>query len=162
MYTKTSVPVAQSEPQMFKRRDLIEELRENLENLWQHPWFPFEHQRGRPGGRLAAWMPSMDVLTKDGELILKVDLPGMKKDEVQVFIEDGDLVLKGERKHSTEVKQEDYYRCEREYGEFYRRLALPFEADPSLIAAKFSDGVLEVKIPMPVERKVEHKRIDVM
>jgi HSP20 family protein len=164
MTTKTTVPVTKTETQLHKHPNLFNELREDLETLWDRPWLPFafDRPRRRLARRLATWMPTMDVFEKEGELIIRADLPGMKKDEVQVLIEEGDLVLKGERKYSTEVKEEDYYRCEREYGEFYRRLALPFDADPNLIAAKFTDGVLEVKIPMPVAPKAAPKKINIM
>jgi HSP20 family protein len=160
--TATTTPVTKTETHLTKHPSLFDELREDIETLWERPWFPFDRPRRRLARRLATWMPTLDVFQKDNELVIKADLPGMKKDEVQVLIEEGDLVLKGERKTLKEVKEEDYYRCEREYGEFYRRLALPFEADPTLIAAKFTDGVLEVKIPLPVEHKVEPKKINIM
>lgn len=162
MTTKSTVPVAKTETQMIKHPSLFDDLREDLETLWERPWFALDRPRRRMARRLQAWMPTLDVFEKDNELIVRADLPGMKKDEVQVMIEEGDLVLKGERKASTEVKEENYYRCEREYGEFYRRLALPFEAEPAKIAAKFTDGVLEVKIPVPAQTRVEPKKINIM
>ena len=161
MTTKTTVPVTKTETPLHRFPSLFEEIREDLETLWERPWMTFGPRR-RLARRLDTWIPTLDVFEKDGELIVKADLPGMKKNEVQVLIEEGDLLLKGERKHMTEVKEEDYYRCEREFGEFYRRLALPFVADPAKIVAKFSDGVLEVKIPIPVEHKAEPKKINVM
>lgn len=162
MTTKTTLPVARTETALHRHPGLFEELREDLETLWDRPWFPFDRPRRRLARRLATWMPTMDVFEKDGELIVKADLPGMKKSDVQVLIEEGDLVLKGERKFMTEVKEEEYYRCERDYGEFYRRLALPFVVDPALIVAKFTDGVLEVKVQIPAEHKAEPKKINVM
>lgn len=74
----------------------------------------------------------------------------MKKEDVQVLFEDGNLVLKGERKEEMEVKENDFYRAECSYGSFYRTLPLAFTVDPAKIVARFLDGVLEVRVPMPV------------
>lgn len=73
----------------------------------------------------------------------------MKKEDIHVTLDEGDLVISGESKTRSEVKKEDCYRLERSTGQFYRRLALPFEASANRIEADFKDGVLEVKIPRP-------------
>ena len=74
--------------------------------------------------------------------------PGMKKEDIRIFMEDGALVLQGERKEEEKVEKESYYLTECNYGSFYRRLPLTFAADTDKIAAKFTDGVL-VHVPMP-------------
>lgn len=128
---------------------LFDDLRTDLEQLWEKPWLPFTFRPFRTE-KPTAWMPKMDVFEKDGELIVKADLPGLKKEEVFVTLEEGNLILKGERKEETEVKEENFYRAECNYGAFYRRLPLAFKVDPNKIVAKFFDGVLEVHVPMPV------------
>jgi len=142
--------------------NLLEDLRHDMEAFWERPFQMFFQPFTQPFARTfrnfkttTTWMPTVDVFEKDGELIVKADLPGLEKENVKVMFEEGDLVLRGERKLETETKEESYYRAESNYGEFYRRLELPFEADPTLIAANFKNGVLEVKIPIPVGSKPE-------
>lgn len=95
-----------------------------------------------------AWMPKLDVFEKEGELVVKADLPGVLKENVKVTLDDNFLVIQGERKEEKEVREESYFRSECEYGSFYRRLPLDFKMDPGLIKATFKDGVLEVKVPI--------------
>jgi HSP20 family molecular chaperone IbpA len=142
---------------------LFDELHNEFQMFWDRPLYNWMSvaRPNRPLARRLAWMPTMDVFEKNGEIIVKTDLPGMKKDEVQILLEDGDLVLKGERKTVKETKEENYYRSERGFGEFYRRLPLPEGVDAKLIAAKFTDGVLEVKIPLPTVKKPEPTKIHV-
>jgi HSP20 family protein len=128
---------------------LFDDLRADFEQLWEKPWMPLAFRRFRMD-KNAPWMPKLDVFKKDGELVVKADLPGMKKEDVSVTFEEGSLILKGERKEETEVKEDDFYRAECSYGAFYRSLPLTFEVDPAKIAAKFTNGVLEVRVPMPV------------
>ena len=97
----------------------------------------------------AAWTPGIDVFEKDNTLVTKIDLPGMKKEDIKVEIADGFLAISGERKTEAEEKKDDYYRCEREYGSFYRSVPLPDGAKVEDIKAMFADGVLEVTVPLP-------------
>ena len=82
-------------------------------------------------------------------------------EDVTVTVEDNDLVLRGERKSEKEIKEEHFFRLERGYGSFYRRLPLPVSIDPDKIKAKFQEGVLEVRMPKPTEEAPKGKRIDV-
>jgi HSP20 family protein len=97
----------------------------------------------------APWTPGIDVFEKDNALVTKIDLPGMKKEDIKVEIADGYLAISGERKTEAEEKKDDYYRCEREYGRFYRSVPLPDGAKAEDIKATFADGVLEVSVPLP-------------
>ena len=133
---------------------LFDDLRSDLEQLWEKPWLPFTFRPFRTE-KMTPWMPKMDVFEKDGELIVKADLPGLKKEEVFITLEEGNLILKGERKEETEIKEENFYRAERNYGGFYRRLPLAFKVDPQKIVAKFMDGVLEVHVPLPVQEELK-------
>ena len=85
----------------------------------------------------------MDIFEKDGALMVKAELPGVKKEEVTITLDDGDLVVRGERKAESEVKEEDYYRMERSYGSFYRRMPLPFEAKAEEIKEQLYAKALE-------------------
>jgi HSP20 family protein len=99
---------------------------------------------------------------KNDLLVVKVDLPGIKKEDIQITVDGGDLVVRGESKMESEVKEEDYYRLERGAGQFYRRFTLPFEAKAEKIEANFRDGVLEVRIPRPgTAKKPEPQKVSV-
>ena len=105
------------------------------------------------------WMPSVDVYEKDGNVVVKAELPGMKKEDIDITLDQGDLVIRGERKAESEVKEQDYYRLERCYGSFYRRIPLPFEVKPDQITASYTDGVLEVRIPKPPQEQPQPQKI---
>jgi HSP20 family protein len=89
------------------------------------------------------------------------ELPGVKKEDIVVEMRDGDLVISGERKTDSEVKEQDYYRIERSYGSFRRRIPMPFDVRPEQVKANYKDGVLEVEIPKPALKEPEAKKITV-
>jgi HSP20 family protein len=103
--------------------------------------------------RVRRWVPAMDLVETDDHLVLRADLPGMKRDDVEIEIKDGALTVSGERKAEHEENAEGYYRVERAYGRFSRSLTLPDGIEPDAVEASFADGVLEVRIPKPAERK---------
>jgi HSP20 family protein len=120
----------------------------------------------RPGDptavtRTAAWAPRADVFERNGNLVIKAELPGLKKEDIQVTFDNGNLTIQGERKEESEVKDEDYYRCERSYGSFFRRMTLPPGTEADKITATYADGVLEVQVPKAAETKPEAKKISV-
>ena len=134
--------------------DVFDALQGDLERFWHRPFSlpvgPLPASFQRTSAVPMTYVPRMDVYEKDGTLILKAELPGLKKEDVQVEIYNGNLIIKGESKATQEVKEEAYYRTERTYGSFYRSLALPWEVTPEQITATLTDGVLEVHIPKPV------------
>jgi HSP20 family protein len=101
-----------------------------------------------------AWAPEIEIFERDGELVVRADLPGLKKEDVKVELTDEGLTIEGERRSEHEETGDGYYRSERNYGNFYRRLPLPEGVDPDDATAKFHDGVLEVTMPArkPVAR----------
>jgi HSP20 family protein len=105
------------------------------------------------GGNARRWVPAMDLVEDKNDLVLRGDLPGLSEDDVNIEVKDGVLTISGERK--TEEKNADagYYRVERAFGRFSRSLSLPDGIDPEQVKAKFDNGVLEVRIPKPEERK---------
>lgn len=130
---------------------MFDELRDEMEALWR---WPFARPVTRAEG---SWMPSTDVFRHDNNLVVKADLPGMTKADIDVAIEDGDLILRGERKAETKVEEENYFRAERAYGSFYRRMTLPENSKAADIKATFDNGVLTVTLPLPKEEhKTEH------
>ncbi|MCF6341062.1 MAG: Hsp20/alpha crystallin family protein [Sulfurimonas sp.] len=104
------------------------------------------------------------INTREGEYTyhVEVDLPGIKKDDIKIQIEDSTLVITGERKHKDEVKEENYYKIESDFGSFSRSFTLPEEVDVENIHAESQDGVLEVVIPKLKNTKVDKvKKIEI-
>jgi len=97
--------------------------------------------------------PSLDVFEEKDEIVVKADLPGMNKDEIEVTVTENVVTIKGEKKKEEEVKEKDYYRRERSYGSFVRSVQLPSEVKSDQIKANFKDGVLEVRMPKTEEAK---------
>ena len=104
---------------------------------------------------MGGWAPGIDVFEKDGRLVTKVDLPGVKKEDVKVEVTDGHLSISGERKSEAEEKKDQYYRVERQYGSFVRRFTMPTEIDEAKVNAEFKDGVLHVTLPKAVAAVVK-------
>ena len=154
-------PAKRSETQL-RRWDPFKELRQEMARCWGSSWpaFPWALAAGqRRGESGTAWAPSMDVYEKDNQLIIKAELPGVKKEDVEVTLDDGGLLIRGERKAEHEVKEDHYYRMERSYGSFQRRVPLPFEVKPEQVIGSFKDGVLELRIPRPAESKPAGQQI---
>jgi HSP20 family protein len=108
---------------------------------------------GSNGGTQRRWAPAVDLVEREDSLVLKADLPGMTEDDVEIEVRDSVLTIAGERKAEHEEKENGYYRVERSFGRFSRSLQLPSGVDAGGIAATFENGVLEVTIPKPEERK---------
>lgn len=103
-----------------------------------------------------------DVYEKDKHLVFETELPGMRKEEIAIQVEDGQLVIAGEMKRSDEVKEENYFRIGRRYGEFRRVFPLPADVvDKSAIKARFEDGILRVSVPLKQSIKEKERPLDV-
>ncbi len=109
---------------------------------------------------LGEWKPRMDVVeTKDG-VTLKVDVPGMKQEDLNISLDDHILTVKGERKHESEVKEEGYSRFERSYGSFQRSVVLPPTVDANGVKATYKDGVLEIQLPKKEEARPKAIKVE--
>ena len=127
----------------------------------------FFGELGRPAFRAgaftppASWSPNVDVFERDNRLIARVDLPGTRKEEVKVEVADGWLSISGERRRETNNEKESFYRCEREYGTFYRAFPLPEGAKGEDVTAFFENGVLEVTIPFAARPAVTPRTVSI-
>jgi HSP20 family protein len=108
---------------------------------------------GAGNGGARRWVPAMDLVETDEHFVLRADLPGMTEGDVNVELEDNLLTVSGERRAEHEEKREGFYRLERAFGEFSRTLTLPKGIDAESVTAGFDNGVLEVRIPKPEQRK---------
>lgn len=130
----------------------LEDWERAFENLFDRPMvqFPVE-ERG--------WAPDLDIYEKDDKFIVKAEVPGMKEEDIDVSVTGETLTIKGEKKAESEVEEENYYRCERRYGSFYRSIPLPSNVDADNIEADYEGGVLQVTLPKAAEEKA--KKINV-
>lgn len=103
------------------------------------------------------WVPEMEVFEKNNLLTVRLDVPGLKKEELSVHVAEGMLTVTGERKHETEEEKNHWYRRERTYGRFYRTVPLPEGVNPKEVKATFRNGVLEVTTPVGAAAAPPHK-----
>ncbi len=101
------------------------------------------------------FVPAIDVQEEDDKITVRADLPGLKKDEIDLSVRDNVLTLKGERKQEEEDKGKDYHRVERRYGQFIRSVPLPDTVDPDKVSAEYKDGVLNITAPKSSESKTK-------
>jgi len=135
-----SMPGLVTSPFSFMRR-----LGEGMEQLFAD--FGVGGLMPRGFNELAAWTPQIEMFERDKHLVIRADLPGLKKDDVQIELRDGSVVIQGERQEERKEEREGFYSTERMYGRFYREIPLPEGADTDEATATFSDGVLEIAIP---------------
>jgi HSP20 family protein len=106
------------------------------------------------------FVPQIERFVKDGNFIVRADLPGVKKEDLKIEIDENNLLITGERKQEKEEKGEGYFHSERNYGSFYRSIPLPEGAETEKVKATFNDGVLEVTLKAP-ETKENRKKITI-
>jgi len=129
----------------------LEEMERRLEDIFSRPLLPAVWRRS-PMVEMG-WAPAIEVFEKEDKFVVKAELPGMKEEDINVSIVGDTLTIKGERKAESEVKEEDYYCCERSYGSFSRSIAVPSNVDAKKIEASFEDGVLDISLPKVPEVK---------
>jgi HSP20 family protein len=158
------VPVGAQRLRRWEPSSLLEEMQTDLARFFEMaPFgaFPFGRSLRRMPQLAAAGMPRVDIFEQEGNLVVKAEVPGVKKEDIDLEIQDGDLVLRAERKEEREVKEEHWYRMERSYGSLYRRLPLPEGVKSDQIRAALTDGVLEVTIPKPQTAEAQAKKIPI-
>ncbi|HXT11908.1 MAG TPA: Hsp20/alpha crystallin family protein [Candidatus Angelobacter sp.] len=127
-------------------------LRDQLDRMFDQPDFAMSDL-------LAGWTPAVDVLEDKDKLTVKAELPGFKREDINVTLHEDSLILSGERRVEEEQKQGEFYRCERYYGKFHRLVSLPSSVDAEKIEAKYQDGVLSITLPKT--EKARGKKIEV-
>lgn len=103
--------------------------------------------------------PSMDIFTDGDDVVVKTELPGMKKEDIDVSLTKDTITISGEKKKEEKVEKKDYYSLERSYGSFKRSFSLPAEVHAEKASAKFKDGILEIRIPKTEEAKKKEKKV---
>lgn len=105
--------------------------------------------------------PTVDIFEEGGDVVVKAELPGMKKEDIDVNITDDTITISGEKKKEEKVEKKNYYRLERSHGSFTRSFRMPTEVQTDKAKANFKDGVLEVRIPKTEEAKKKEKKIPI-
>jgi len=107
-----------------------------------------------------SWNPTVDVAETSDEVVVKAEMPGMSKDDIDITVEDNQLILSGEKKQEQEEKDSNYYRVERSYGAFRRIFTLPARVDVATVKATYQDGVLTVRVPKAEAAKAKKIEIE--
>lgn len=138
-------------------RDLLT-LQERMNRMFDESFRGRDDEDWALGG---SWAPAVDIYEKDGNIVLKAELPGVDPKDVDVRVENNLLTLRGERKFDNEVKRDNYHRVERAYGAFSRSFTLPNVVDTGNIKAEYRDGVLHMTLPKREEAKPRQIQINV-
>lgn len=129
-------------------------LREEINRLFDLPM-----NEGARGSEFFGWAPAVDLYEDHDQFVVKVELPGMKKEDIEISLHQGNLVISGERKHETNGEGADMSRAERYFGRFQRALALPKPVNAGNVTATYKDGILTVLLPKTEESKPKQIRV---
>lgn len=147
---------------------LMRQMMDDMDHLfgsWHEPRGQGVQRTNQRGGQQPSlrslWSPQVEVFERAHNIVVRAELPGLNKDDVDVQVDDDALIIRGERHNDVEEEQEGFYRSERSYGSFYRAIPLPEGIDPNACEATFKDGVLEVTLQKPTQQQSKAKKISV-
>jgi HSP20 family protein len=136
----------------------MERMMDSFFDRRMRPWWP---ERWLRADEMEISAPAVDLFEEKDDIVVKAELPGIEKDNIEVNVADHHLTIKGEKKKEEEVKEENYYRCERSYGSFLRTIELPKDVKADKVKAAFKNGVLEVRLPKTEEAKAKEIKVKV-
>lgn len=151
-----NMPAQQSKSEVSKAHPVhalnpFEEIERMFENFSTKGWLrPFQWERPLLNEMTSAFenkMPKVNVIERDSEILVKAELPGVEKKDLDISMTKNTVTIKGKTQHKEEEEKGDYYRCEISSGSYMRTLALPADVDEEKAKAKFKDGVLELTLP---------------
>lgn len=109
-----------------------------------------------------SWVPPVDIFQSGAhEVVIKAELPDMKREDIDITVDNGTLTIKGEKRMAGDIKEEQFHRVERRYGTFSRSFSLPPTVDATKVGADYRDGVLTVRLPIRDEAKPRQIKVDV-
>lgn len=138
-------------------RDLIS-IQDRMNRLFEQT---LARTREEEGSAASTWMPAVDIYETPDQVVMKAELPGLTREDIEINVRDNTLSLRGQRKFEKDVKEENYLRIERAYGSFQRSFTLPVTIQQDKIKAVFRDGVLELTLPKAEEARPQQIKIDV-
>ncbi len=142
----------------------LEEMRRDMERLFEDFFEPLPRRRRRWWGKQAEGgviVPSIEMYDRKNEIVLRVEIPGVDKQDIDLTITENNLTIKGEIKREEEVKEEDFYASELSYGGFARSIPLPVEVDSTKATATYKNGILEIVLPKKEEAKPREIKVEV-
>ena len=137
----------------------LEDVSKHLNRIFGK--FPARTEPSRELLAMAEWAPNVDITETDTAYLIKGEIPGVNKEDVKVNIEDGMLIMSGERKQEKEEQGKKFHRIERCYGSFMRSFRLPDNVDESAVKAEFKDGMLNVTLPKSAQAKTKAVNVSV-
>lgn len=142
-------------PPAFETMSRLERDMERMfHEFWRRPFLSlWDHELSWPGRMPSLQMPAMDVYEDKDEVVVKAEVPGLSKEDLDVTLTESTLTLKGEKKQEEEVKEKNFYRNERSTGSFVRTIDLPTDVKTDQTKATFKNGVLEIRLPKTEEAK---------
>ncbi|HWX19104.1 MAG TPA: Hsp20/alpha crystallin family protein [Candidatus Binatia bacterium] len=135
----------------------LTDLREEIDRLFEAPLA----ELARTSQLLSGWTPALELYEDKDNIYMRAELPGMKKEDIQLSLHDGSLSISGERKHEEKFKDAEVYRAERFFGRFQRTVSLPTSVAVDKVKAQYKDGVLSVTLPKAEEAKPKHIDVNV-
>ena len=135
----------------------LSSLRDEIDRLFEGPLTEF----ARTSRLLSGWTPALDLSEDKDNFVVKVEVPGMKKEDIDVTLHEGALSISGERKSDEKFEDAEVYRSERFYGRFHRTISLPASVAVDKIKAQYKDGVLTVTLPKTEEAKPKQINVQV-
>jgi len=138
-------------------RDLIS-IQDRMNRLFEQT---LARTREDEGIAASTWTPAVDIYETPDQVVMKAELPGLTREDIEINVRDNTLSLRGQRKFEKDVKEENYLRIERAYGSFQRSFTLPATIQQDKIKAVFRDGVLELTLPKAEEARPKQIKIDV-
>jgi len=141
----------------------FEEMEHWFEEMFKRPFYsPWMPRFRFPEFRdLREFSPSVDIFEEGNDVVVKAEIPGMSKDEIDVNITDDVITISGEKKSEEKIEKKDFFRLERSHGSFSRSLTLPVEIQTDNAKAAFKDGILEVRIPKSEAAKQKAKKLKI-
>ena len=136
----------------------FDRMRREMDRLWDSFFEGTVERRARED---LVWLPSVDVSETKNDIVVKAELPEMDPKDIDITLSDAHLMIKGQKKHEKEEKDEDYHFVERSYGSFVRAVHLPKEVKHDKISASYKNGVLKVVLPKSEEAKTKEVKIKV-
>ena len=139
----------------------FEDMERRFEDFFRRPfsllgpsWLPRLREMEEPS-------PRIDIFEEDSDVVVKAELPGMKKEDIDVKLTENTITISGEKRKEEKVEKKDFYRMERSYGSFARAFSLPSEVQADRAKAQFKDGILEIRLPKSEEAKQKEKRVPI-
>jgi HSP20 family protein len=158
-----SVPQKSKQNRTSKGVSETEDSSRQLANFQRRIWnmFPSILFSNEEDIMAQAWAPAVDIRDHKDKILVRAELPGVKKEDLDVHIDENVLYIRGEKKEDTESKEGEYVRTERFYGSFSRGFTLPTEVDAQNIKASFKEGILELEIPKREQASPKQQRINI-